>query len=192
MFRNYLFPSMNTKPSTGKILISEPFLGDPNFERSVVFLCEHTNSGTFGLVLNQLSNLSLEDVLEGEFDQIPLYVGGPVEQNTLHYLHKLPNEIPNSIDLGNGVYWSGDFEAIKILLLLNKINSDDIRFFIGYSGWGEGQLDSELSQNAWFVSEISSETLFNTQAKDLWRKILRDMGGDYKIISHYPIDPRLN
>ncbi len=184
---------MNTKPASGKILISEPFLNDPNFERSVVFLCEHSaETGTFGLVLNQLSNLKLGDVLEGIYEEMPLFVGGPVEQNTLHYLHKLADLIPNSIDVGHGIYWSGDFEAIKTLLSINKIKEEDIRFFIGYSGWGQGQLESELSQNAWFVSTISSETLFETQAKDLWRKILRDMGGDYRVISHYPTDPRLN
>lgn len=179
-------------PSKGKFLISEPFLGDPNFERSVVLLCEHNEQGSFGLVLNQKSNLSLGDVMEGIYGDFQLYVGGPVEQNTLHYIHRLGDQIPESIPLGNGIYWSGDFEEIKTLMNIGKIPENDIRFFLGYSGWGERQLTDEMKRNSWIVSNADAEFIFDTPNEQFWRAVLKRMGGEYKVLSNYPTDPRLN
>src|SRR6218665_3318782 len=96
-----------------KILIAEPFLGDPNFERSVVLLCEHNAEGSFGFVLNQESSLRLADVVEGVYADFPLYIGGPVEQNTLHFIHRLGDMVDNTVEIGNGIYWSGDFESFR-------------------------------------------------------------------------------
>ncbi len=179
-------------PQDGRLLIAEPFLGDPNFERSVILLCEHTDEGSFGLVMNQLSNLKLQDVIDDIFMEFPVYVGGPVEYNTLHYVHRLGNLIPDSVELGNNLYWSGDFDAIKTMINIGKIKEDDIRFFLGYSGWGAGQLDSEMKKNSWVVSETEADIVFESSPKEFWRKVLRNMGGSYKVMSNYPTDPRLN
>lgn len=178
--------------AAGKILIAEPFLGDPNFERSVVLLCEHNSSGSFGLVLNQATQSLLSDVVEDIYSEFPLFIGGPVEQNTLHYIHRLGNLIEDSVSLGNGIYWSGDFESLKSLINIGSVKPTDIRFFLGYSGWGLGQLENELAQNTWITTDINSEEVFDEDAKDIWRSILKKMGGDFKILSNYPIDPRLN
>ncbi len=99
--------------SKGKIIIAEPFLGDKNFERSVVLLCEYNKQGAFGLVLNQLTNLKLDDVMENVYSELPLYLGGPVEQNTLHFIHRLGIEIVVAVEFGNGVFWAGDFKQVK-------------------------------------------------------------------------------
>ena len=116
-------------PQDGRLLIAEPFLGDPNFERSVILLCEHTDEGSFGLVMNQLSNLKLQDVIDDIFMEFPVYVGGPVEYNTLHYVHRLGNLIPDSVELGNNLYWSGDFDAIKTMINIGKIRKMIFAFF---------------------------------------------------------------
>jgi putative transcriptional regulator len=180
------------KPSKGKLLIAEPFLGDPNFERSVVLLCEHNANGSFGFVLNQLTNLKLEDVIDNVYADFPLFLGGPVEQNTLHFIHRLGNIIDGTIDIGNGIYWTGDFDSVRSLLNIGKIKENDIRLFIGYSGWGEGQLDGEMKRDSWIVSETDADFIFDTPTGQFWRSVLKRMGGEYKVLSNYPTDPRLN
>ncbi|AFK02503.1 UPF0301 protein yqgE [Emticicia oligotrophica DSM 17448] len=180
------------RPTKGKVLIAEPFLGDKNFERSVVLLCEYNNLGAFGLVLNQLTNLKLDDVIENIYAELPLYLGGPVEQNTLHFIHRLGDEIEGSVELGNGIYWSGDFEQVKTLINISKISENDIRLFVGYSGWGAGQLEGELMQDSWIVSDIDAGLIFETPSNNFWREVLKRMGGQYKVLSNYPTDPRLN
>jgi len=179
-------------PTEGKLLIAEPFLGDPNFERSVVLLCEHNHGGSFGFVLNQLSDLLLNDVLSTPTaTNMPLYVGGPVAYNTLHFVHRIAF-LDEAVALGHGIFWGGDFEQMTTLLNIGKISERDVRFFIGYSGWGSSQLDNELRQNSWIVSQTDADFIFNTPAEHFWRAILRQMGGEYRVKSHYPTDPRLN
>lgn len=184
---------MMTKVKSGSILISEPFLGDPNFERTVILICKHDEEGSFGLVLNRKSNLKLSDVLELEqtYLDMELHVGGPMEHNTLHYIHQLA-VIPESIPLGSTVFWGGDFDKLKDLLNTGNIEPDDIRFFLGYSGWSADQLEDEIKNNVWIVNNSATDKLFDLNADSLWRDILKEMGGKYKILSNYPIDPSLN
>ncbi len=183
----------NSLPVTnGSLLIAEPFMGDTNFERSVVLVCEHNAAGTFGLVLNQTTDLRLSDVIEDVYADLPLYMGGPVQQNTLHFVHRRPDLIDESIHVVDGLYWSGNFEQIKQAVNLGTLTERDARFFIGYSGWDGGQLAGELEQKAWFVSRTDASFLFDTPADEFWRGVLKRMGGEYKSIAHYPIDPRLN
>ncbi|MDJ1499136.1 YqgE/AlgH family protein [Xanthocytophaga agilis] len=180
-------------PAKGKLLIAEPFLGDPNFERSVVLLCEHTETGSFGFVLNQTTVLTLKDVIEDEiYADLPLHIGGPVEHNTLHFIHRMGTIIDDTIPIADDLYWGGDFEQVKSLLNMGKMSTDDIRFFVGYSGWGEQQLENELKQNAWIVTDAESSFIFQTPADQFWRNILRRMDGKYKAFANYPTDPRLN
>nr|WP_293836907.1 YqgE/AlgH family protein [uncultured Arsenicibacter sp.] len=184
---------METKTVTnGSILIAEPFLGDANFERSVVLVCEHSGEGTFGLVLNQTTNLMLSDVIDDIYSDVPLFLGGPVQQNTLHFIHRRPDLIERSIQIQDGLYWSGDFEQIKQGINIGTLSAEDIRFFVGYSGWSEGQLDGELNEKAWIVSKAETSFLFDTPADQFWRGILKRMGGEFKVLSNYPVDPRLN
>ena len=183
---------MKETPKVGNVLVAEPFLGDPNFERSVVLICEHSDEGSFGLVLNNPSKNTIADVFDDIYVEFPLFVGGPVQQNTLHFVHRLGHLIEESIDLGNGIFWSGDFESVKSLLNIGSIKTEDIRFFIGYSGWGAGQLNSELAKDSWIISDINAELLFEEYNSQFWRTVLKRMGGDYKVLANYPVDPRLN
>mgnify|MGYP001080537011 FL=1 len=177
----------------GNLLIAEPFLGDRNFERSVVLLCEHNEDGAFGFVLNQKANVMLKDVLEDDIlIDVPLYVGGPVQQDTLHFIHRTPHLFEGTSKVAENIYWGGDYEQLKTYLNLGQLQENDIRFFLGYSGWGEGQLEHELGQNSWVITESDSAFIFDSEPDQFWRGVLRRMGGKYKVMSHYPTDPRLN
>ncbi|GAB2536844.1 YqgE/AlgH family protein [Rufibacter soli] len=177
----------------GSILISEPFLGDPNFERSVLVICQHDKEGTVGLVLNKLSALHLSDVVdinETVFD-MALAVGGPMQPNTLHYIHRLA-ELPNAQQIASGLYWGGDFDELTNWLNQGLVNADQIRFFVGYSGWSPGQLEEEIEKNVWFVNNNAANKLLTLNIDTLWRDILKEMGGKYKMYANYPADPSLN
>ena len=181
-------------PKRGDFLISEPFLPDPNFERTVILICDHTEEGAFGLVLNKVTDLTLNDVMEENFAFLgKLNFGGPVEQNTLHFLHRTNNPIEGAVELAKNLHWSGNFEAIKFLIETGSIEEEDIKFFIGYSGWSAGQLREELDRQSWFLKpNASSRQVFDMDSDDLWKSILNEMGGKYKVFSNYPADPRLN
>lgn len=175
--------------SKGDLLLAEPFMQDPNFSRSVVLLCEHDQQeGTFGLVINRSSGMVVADVLEGYDRQDVLYIGGPVEQDTLHILHSL-SEIEGAIPLRDGLFWGGNLEQIR-LSIADHPNS--VRFFMGYSGWGERQLEGELGEDAWIRSRTNLNQVLAMPINDMWQQTLRSMGDRYRVISNYPINPRLN
>ena len=181
------------KPEKGRLLISEPFLPDPNFERTVVLLCEHNEEGSFGFVLNKPSILKVNEVMEDitTLDNL-VYVGGPVQQDTLHFIHR-NGVLENAVEIVERIFWGGAFESLLLLCETKQITSPDIRFFLGYSGWGPGQLDSELDQDSWIVCDyVTDQLLFDTGPEIMWRKALENMGGRFSMYSNYPVDPRLN
>jgi len=180
------------KPSQGRLLIAEPFLGDPNFERSVILLCVHNEQGTLGFVLNQPVEANLADIWKEAYVDFPVFLGGPVEKNTLHFIHRLGDKIEGAEDIGNGLFWGGDYEQVRTLLNLGKVSENDIRFFAGYSGWASGQLANEIKHNSWILSETDASFIFDTPSKEFWRSVLKRMGGENKAKANYPIDPRMN
>jgi putative transcriptional regulator len=185
--------SNKIKPEKGRLLISEPFLPDPNFERTVVLLCEHSDDGSFGFVLNKPSIVKISEVMEDITDlQNIVYVGGPVQQDTLHFIHRNA-AVTNAVPITDHVYWGGDFENLLMLCDTRQIAASDVRFFLGYSGWGPGQLESELEQDSWIVCDfVTDQLLFDTESDAMWRKALESMGGRFSMYSNYPTDPRLN
>lgn len=181
------------KPEKGRLLISEPFLPDPNFERTVVLLCEHNEEGSFGFVLNKPSILKVSEVMEdlATVENV-VYVGGPVQQDTLHFIHRNAS-LENAVEIVEKIYWGGAFENLMLQLETQQITAKDIRFFLGYSGWGPGQLDAELDQDSWIVCDyVTDQLLFDTGPDIMWRKALENMGGRFSMYSNYPVDPRLN
>ncbi len=179
-------------PQKGDFLISEPFLPDPNFKRTVILLTEHNHEGSVGFVLNKNMHLSIEDTLEGfpEFD-VPVYNGGPVQPETLHFIHKLEN-LEGCLHVIGDIYWGGDFDALKVLIDLGKVNKNEILFFIGYSGWSAGQLDMEIKEKSWIVSPAKEEFIFSNNTETLWQDILKTMDQKYAIMANFPEDPSLN
>lgn len=181
------------KPKKGRILISEPFLDDDYFKRSVILLCEHNEEGTFGFVLNNFIEMSLSEVIDGLNDVDSLIgIGGPVNTDNLFYIHTLGEKIEGSLPVTESIFMGGDFETMQSLLNSGIIKANEIRFFIGYSGWGIDQLNTEMKQSAWIVTETSTENIMNTSIENLWKKILGDMGENHQLFSNYPEDPNLN
>lgn len=181
------------KPEKGRLLISEPFLPDPNFERTVVLLCEHNEEGSFGFVINKPSVLKVNEVMEDmqKLEEI-VFVGGPVQQDTLHFLHRYET-LENAALIREGIFWGGDFENLLTKLDTAQLKASDIRFYLGYSGWGPGQLERELNEDSWIVCDyVTDELLFDTQPEDIWKKSLDNMGGRFSVYSNYPVDPRMN
>lgn len=178
--------------SIGDILIAEPFLEGKYFSRSVVYIVEHDENGTIGFVMNKmLPYRTYELVKELEGVDFPVYLGGPVEQNQLYYLHTHP-ELPDSLPIEEGVYWGGDFDALVRMLKEGNILPKEIRFFAGYSGWESGQLKNELENNSWMVGKMRIKDLFRFSSNELWEKAMADLGGRYKIWANFPEDPIMN
>jgi len=190
-----IFFKYNSKiePENGSILVSEPHLPDSNFDRTVILLCKHDDEGSFGFILNKKSNTTLEALLEeGKGIKSPIFIGGPVEQNTLHFLH-LDETLENSEHVYDKLFWGGNFEMILNWLKDKVVDGREVRFFLGYSGWSSGQLHEEIEQNSWMVFKPKNyDFVFDANSEDLWKSVLEEMGGRYSMYSKYPIDPRLN
>lgn len=185
--------SSSYKPAAGRFLISEPFMYDQNFQRTVVLLVEHGPNGSLGFVLNRQLEVSINDIVE-DFPAIesPVFMGGPVEQTTLHYVHRLGDRLSESRPIIDDISWGGSFEDLREMLTYGEVDKKDILFFVGYSGWAPGQLAEELKRKSWIVAPEDPQFIFRTDYQDLWRTVLQSMGTKYKVIANYPVDPRLN
>jgi len=183
----------NLKLKKGRLLISEPYLHDPFFKRSVVLLTEHNKNGSVGFILNKPVNIKLNEALD-EFPDFDtnLYLGGPVERDSLYYIHTMGNTISNSAEIFDGVYWGGNFETVKILIENGDIDPSEMRFFMGYSGWGKQQLEGELKKQSWIVTNASIESVMEEDPSLLWRSVLTELGKDYAVLANFPEHPSLN
>ena len=181
-------------------------MNDPNFKRTVILLASHNEEGSVGFVLNRPMELKLGQVVE-EFDKnyFPVWDGGPVQRDSLFYIHTLGDAIPDSIPIfesplkkggqGGRLYWSGNFETVKALIKGNKISENEIRLFVGYSGWSEGQLQEEIKRNSWLVAPATIDLVMNAGTSSdakLWQDVLKSMGKEYEIIANFPENPLWN
>ncbi len=185
--------SINLKK--GHLLIAEPSItGDISFNRSVILLAEHTNSGSIGFILNKPLDFSLKDLLPELNKDFILYNGGPVEQDNLYFIHKVPKLIPNSVEISEGIYWAGDFDTVCKLINMGEISENDIRFFLGYSGWETNQLFEELNHQIWAVvkNKYQSKIIEKKYDTNLWKDKMIELGGNYLIWSNAPENPTFN
>ena len=180
------------KPAQGKILVSAPYLNDI-FKRSVIYLTEHNDEGSIGFILNKPLKYKASELIEDfpEFDA-PVYLGGPVQPEMLNFIHKAGGSLDGGIDIGNGLIWGGNYETLKILADSGSLNPKDFIFYLGYSGWGSGQLEGELKSDSWIVANSKLSYIFDNNSQSMWSDILREMGGEFKIISTFPEDPSVN
>jgi putative transcriptional regulator len=180
-------------PAKGSILIANPFMRDPNFKRSVVFLTEHNEKGTMGFILNKPFDVSLLELSE-DFPalDIELYFGGPVQRDTLYFIHRVPDKLEGGVEITNEIYFGGDIEQLQKLLIKQELQLSEIRFFIGYAGWGSRQLAREMREKSWIAREVDSRFVFETEAGQMWREALRSLGSKYAVIANFPEDPIYN
>ncbi len=181
-------------PSKGRMLIAEPFLPGSYFNRSIVLLVAHSEKGAVGFILNKKIEYPVNEIM-GDFPDFEAHVciGGPVSTDTLYFLHSLGSLIPGSVHVKDNLYWGGDFDEVKKLISEGLILPNQIRFFLGYSGWDDGQLEDEINENSWLVSEINDDfVMMNRQTKSMWVQAVRDIGGKYSLWEHFPENPSLN
>jgi putative transcriptional regulator len=185
---------ISAKLKKGQLLIADPYIiGDASFDRSVILLTDHNQEGSVGFIINKPLKYSINDLLPDIKASFKVYNGGPVEQDNLYFIHNVPKLIPNSVEISNGIYWGGDFESVKELINQRKINKNNIRFFLGYTGWEEDQLESEMEHNSWIVTTNSYENkIIGKSTIDFWKEKIIELGGDYLIWSNAPENPYLN
>lgn len=179
-------------PEQGKVLIAEPGLMDQYFKRSVILLVEHNQNGSVGFVLNRLIDMSLNELLP-DFPSFKtnISIGGPVSPNSIHFIHTLGDIIPETTQVSDGLYWGGSFEALKSMVVSGKATRRQVRFFVGYSGWGVNQLAKELKEHSWVVSDLDVVKIM-TGKDDMWSKTVNQLGPKYKPWTIYPENPSLN
>lgn len=185
---------VNLHPEKGHLLIAEPsILGDISFNRSVILLADHNEEGSIGFILNKPLEYTISDLIPEIDASLKIYNGGPVEQDNLYFIHKIPESIPNSIEISHGIFWGGDFNTVKELINEGKLNNNDIRFFLGYTGWEANQLTSELISNTWIVTKnIYAESIIEKSDITFWKEKMLEFGGEYSIWSNAPDDPSYN
>jgi len=178
----------------GKILISEPFLGDPNFSRSVILLLEYSKeNGAIGFVLNKPTDLNMSDMIEEyPIDSFRYHYGGPVKPENVFFLHTLGDSIDHSQQIIPGLWWGGDFDQITSLIKSGTVPQREVKFFGGYSGWAAQQLEDELLERSWILSSMSTEQIMKEDIDELWRESLKSLGKKFSIIADFPEDPALN
>jgi len=172
---------------SGHILLAEPFMMDPNFRRSVVLLCEHLNEGSLGFILNKPLKMNIGELI-AEFPEFKseVHFGGPVATDTVHYLHNVGDLLEDSIRVNRGVYWGGNYEKLKFLITSKLVKPGNIRFFVGYSGWSEGQLRDELNYGSWVVADMHANYLFKSRPVSLWQEVMQNKGNTFTVISQMP------
>lgn len=177
----------------GKVLLAEPFMLDPNFKRSAVLLCEHNEEGSLGFIMNKPLNMQINELIEDfpEFES-EVFFGGPVQTDTIHYVHNVGDLLEESVSVVDGVYWGGNFEKLKFLVDSQLILPHNIRFFVGYSGWSEGQLMDEMTYGSWVLADMHANYLFKSKPKQLWRQVMYNKGDAYTVIAQMPEAPSWN
>ena len=173
---------------TGKVLLAEPFMLDRHFRRSAVALCEYDKQdGSIGFILNRPMEINVDGLVQDfpEFES-EVYYGGPVDHNTLHYLHNLGDLLEGSVQVANGVYWGGGFEKLKLLISTELVQPQNIRFFLGYSGWSAGQLEEELRLGSWILTDLFANYVFKTRPERIWQRAMRHKGDKYTVLAEMP------
>ena len=177
----------------GDILIAKPFLQDGRFKRAVIYMGEHSEEGSLGFILNKPHGLLLRDIFphlkNGNF---PLFDGGPVSPNQLFYTHTLGAQLSDSQEIGQGVCWGGNFFDLSQMIEHGQVSPSQVRFYIGYSGWGKEQLPAELENGSWFTNSIPYNDLVAASPTELWGKELVRINPGYRAFADYSFDPSLN
>jgi putative transcriptional regulator len=191
MIEDLLPNKTDIEAGAGKLLISEPFLQDKSFHRSVVFLCHHDAKESVGYIVNKMSGQYLSEFVPDIHIPVPVYFGGPVGLDTLHMVHTIPHLIGGD-KVQEDLYWGGDMESAIENIKLGKLHTQNCKFFIGYSGWGEGQLQAELDMKAWLVAHSNPALIFAEEGNELWHTAIAQLGKRFNPLLFMPDRPELN
>jgi putative transcriptional regulator len=182
----------NLKPQKGRLLLAEPFMNDDHFSRSVIYMCEHDKSGSYGFILNNKLNIKLDEIIPDiQIPNINVYYGGPVHSSNLFFLHQLGDIIDSSVKISDNIWTSGDFNQIIEFMNMGILDINKIKFFLGYAGWTKNQLETEFDSNSWIAIDLKKENIF-CKNDDLWKEVLSNRGGKLKAIANFPVNPSDN
>ena len=183
----------HVEPQKGRILIAEPFLPGSYFNRSIVLLTSYDEKGAVGFILNKTVDYPVDEILKDfpEFEA-KVHIGGPVGIDSLYFIHSLGEAIPDSIHIKENIYWRGDLETLKQHIQLGLASPEQVRFFLGYSGWEAGQLEEEIEENSWLVADVTQDIVMQGSEDEMWLESVRSIGGKYSLWENYPENPSLN
>lgn len=184
----------------GSLLVSEPFLRERYFMHAVISLIDVPSDGSsvMGVVLNNSTALMLPEIFEDVRSerQIPVYCGGPLSQDRLFFVHTLGDKIiPDAFEYTPGLWVGGSIEAMTDYINSGYPTDGVVRFFLGYSGWEQGQLDSELERDVWAVgdgADVTPAELLTLHGDRMWHRVVCGMGPEYRIWHLHPISPHAN
>tara|TARA_B110000003_G_C16382006_1_gene430865 strand:- start:106 stop:654 length:549 start_codon:yes stop_codon:yes gene_type:complete len=178
----------------GNLIVAEPTVfSDENFNRSVILLVDHSQSGSVGFILNKKLEYSTKEIIPELKFEFPIYNGGPVKQDNLYFIHNKSILISGSLAIKNEIHWGGDFKKALDLINEKKIKSDEIKFFLGYSGWDKNQLENEIQSNSWIVvNDNKNDKILLEDCENIWKDNLTKLGGNYMIWSNSPENPNHN
>ncbi|MCH1471855.1 MAG: YqgE/AlgH family protein [Flavobacteriaceae bacterium] len=186
---------MNAKLSNGKLLVADPsIIGDFSFTRAVVLLADHNDEGSVGFILNKPMSHDLRTFVPEISQPFSVFEGGPVDQDRLYYVHSRRDCIPNSKPISKELAWGGDFDVITTMINSGELSSDDIKFFLGYSGWSCDQLKDEIKQKTWIVLDEGDKKANISTSNDasFWKSKMMRLGGRYSLWANSPSHPNLN
>jgi len=178
----------------GNLIIADTnILNDYNFNRSVILLTEKGSKGALGFIINKNLKIKLKDIVPEINCNFRVYYGGPVQPENLYFIHNVPELIRNSIEISNGIFWGGDFKTIIELLNTKILKKSNIRFFLGYTGWEQDQLDTEIETQSWLIKDnIYKTNLLKKAPSNLWKELMMTFGDEQIIWCNAPEDPILN
>lgn len=181
-------------PNRGQLLIAEPSsIYDESFSRSIILLVACNAEGSVGFIMNKPSEYTLQSFIPDIQNDFVVYIGGPVEQQSLYFIHTRPDVIEDSLEISKGLYWGGNFEQVIKRIESQEIKSNEIKFFLGYSGWATNQLEDELESNSWLLTDNSyQKSLLVKSDSDFWKEKMIELGGEYSLWANAPEDPSLN
>jgi putative transcriptional regulator len=185
--------SNTLNPVIGDVLISEPFMNDFYFRRSVILLIDHNEEGSLGVIFNKRLTIPFNEIVQGfpEFNA-DVYLGGPVETDRIFFIHTVGEMIPDSHLISNGLYWSGNINVLKSMIKMDLIKPHEVRFYVGYAGWDGGQLRNELKANTWVVGRFTSKQLLRTMPGKMWSDFVKQIGKRYTLWDKFPVNPSDN
>ena len=186
----------NRQYGKGSLLIANPVLPDPNFSRTVILLCNHNDQGSFGLVINRSTQLKAPDLFSSidilKSYNAKIYMGGPVSQSMVFYLYRSAKDVIDLDKICSGVYLGSNLETLESLYLDIENPEENIRFYLGYSGWSDGQLDGEMEQNSWLVQDANEQFVFLDSENLIWPKAVNSLGEKYQYLTKAPVNPQWN
>ena len=184
------------EPKQGALLVAKPTVDDLCFKRSVILLISNSEHSSMGLIVNHQAGYTLNEAIPGIDceEEIPLYLGGPVDTEMLFYIHTLgPDIIPDCREVANGIYVGGSYDAIKEYVNSGAPVNGKVKFIIGYSGWSAGQLNDEIAHHDWAVSHFLSRNLIMREGEDdIWKGVVASFGEKYRLWLTWPNSIILN